>query len=118
MPKPYKGNIEKQTLRNRYYRRVLFTSKEMQLVLMKIRPRDEIGMEVHPKTSQFIRVEGGKGYAVVAGKRYNLKNGDALLVPSKTKHNIIAGKRGLRLYTIYAPPEHPPKTKELTNPLD
>lgn len=106
MPRPFKGNIETKTLTNTKYRNILYTSKEMQLVLMNIEPGEEIGMESHPSTSQFIRVEGGSGRAIVANKNYRLRDGDAILIPSKTRHNIIAGRDGLQLYTIYSPPEH------------
>lgn len=116
MVKIYKNDIERQTKKNHYYRKILFTSKQMQLVLMSISPYDQIGEEVHKKVSQFFRVEKGSGYAVIAGKRYRLKNGDAVLVPSGTKHNIIAGKSGLQLYTIYSPPEHPKNLRQKYNP--
>lgn len=108
----FKGNIEKLALGNTYYRKVIFTSKQQQLVLMDLLPNEEIGTEIHPHTSQFIRVESGSGTAVIGCKKYILKNGDAVLVPSGTKHNIIAGKNGIQLYTIYSPPEHPKNTKE------
>lgn len=105
----YKNNIERQTLQNNFYRKVLNTTPQQQLVLMTIPKDQDIGMEVHPKTTQFIRVEAGTGVAYIAGKRYNLKDGDAIVIPPNTKHNIRATSE-LRLYTIYSPPEHPRKT--------
>ena len=108
----FKGNIEKMTLQNNFYRKVIFTTKQQQLVLMSIPDGEEIGAETHPHTSQFIRVEEGSGIAIIKGKKYYLKDGDVVLIPSGVKHNIIAGKDGLHLYTIYSPPEHPHDTKE------
>ena len=111
--KSFKGNIEKITSENNFYRKVLHTNKYQQLVVMNLKPFEEIGMEVHPQTSQFIKVEGGSGIAVVAGRRYNLKHGDSLVVDNNVSHNVKAGKNGLKLYTIYSPPEHKRGTKTL-----
>ena len=109
----FRGNIENMSLNNNYYRRVIYTTKTMQLVLMSLHPKEEIGMEVHRHTSQFIRVESGHALAYIGSKRYNLKDGDAILVPANRKHNIInIGKDCLKLYTIYSPPEHPKDKKE------
>lgn len=102
-----KLNIEKKTRSNSYYRRVLFTTLNMQLVVMSLKPNIEIGMEKHPKTTQFIRVEKGRGMAIISGKKRFLKDGDALMIPPNTYHNIInTGKNPLKLYTLYSPPEH------------
>lgn len=106
----FKANIEKLTLQNKYYRKVLYTDKNQQLTLMSLKPYEEIGQEIHSGITQFIRVEGGTGKAIVQGKEYRLKDGDALVVPFGKRHNIIAGKEGLKLYTIYSPPEHKPHT--------
>ena len=109
----YYGNIDKQTKKNTYYRKVIFTTKNMQLVFMSIRPKEEIGMEIHKKTSQFIRVESGHGRVIIGGNIHKLKKDFAVLIPSGKKHNIInTGKNPLKLYTIYSPPEHPRKRKE------
>lgn len=108
----FKNNVEKLTLKNEYYRKVIYTSREQQLVLMSLLPGDEIGSEVHPDTSQFIRVEEGTGVATISKKSFRLKDGDALLIPSGISHNIKAGKNGLKLYTIYSPPEHAKNTVE------
>lgn len=106
MPSPFKVNIETATLKNKYYRRILTTTDEMQLVVMHLQKHEEIGEEVHPITSQFFRVESGSGLAIVNGKKFRLALGSAIVVPSGKKHNIIAGENGLSLYTIYSPPIH------------
>jgi len=109
----YKINIEKASVKNSFYRKVLFTTKQLQLVLMSLKPNEEIGLERHSKTTQFIRVEQGHGIAYVNNKRILLKAGTALVIPQKTWHNIInTGKRSMKLYTIYSPPEHPKKLVE------
>jgi mannose-6-phosphate isomerase-like protein (cupin superfamily) len=109
----FRANIERLTLKNTYYRKVLYTTKNMQLVVMSIPPGEEIGMEVHRNTSQFIRVEKGKAKAVVGNHKYYLKDGDIIIVPPGKKHNVINyGKKDLQLYSIYTPPEHPKKTKQ------
>jgi mannose-6-phosphate isomerase-like protein (cupin superfamily) len=100
-------NIEYSTKHNTNYRKVISTTKQMQLVYMNLKPFEEIGAETHSDTTQFIRVEKGSGIAIVGNKRYTLKTNTAVLIPSKIKHNIIAGSRGLVLYTLYSPPEHP-----------
>jgi mannose-6-phosphate isomerase-like protein (cupin superfamily) len=113
----FRGNIEHLTVRNNYYRKVLFTvPKSMQLVVMSLRPKEEIGSEVHPRISQFIRVESGKGVAKIGRKKYRLSDGVALVVPKGTRHNIIntSSSKPLKLYSIYSPPEHAPDTKEYT----
>jgi len=110
--KVYKDNIERSTIKNNYYRKVIFTTQQMQLVLMHIPTNVDIGAEVHHSTTQFIRVEEGTGVAIISNKRYNLKNGDAIIVPAGAKHNIIS-TNNLKLYTIYSPPTHQPNDKEL-----
>ena len=103
-----KNNIEKLTLNNSYYRKVISTTPQMQLVLMSIQPQQEIGMEIHKKTSQFIRIEDGNGKAIIGNKTFYLKDGDFVIVPPNTKHNIIntSNNNLLQLYTIYSPPHH------------
>ena len=107
----YKINIENKTADNTYYRNVLYTNDDSQLVIMNLLSGEEIGMEKHDG-SQFIRVESGSGTAIVKGKKYNLSDGSALVIDKNTFHNIIAGKNGLKLYSIYSPPQHKPGTKE------
>ena len=108
----FKGNIEKLTINNRFYRKVVNTTKQSQLVLMNLSPGQDIGAEIHSSTTQFIRVEEGTGRAIIGSKTYNLKDGDAVVIPSGKRHNIIAGRNGLKLYTIYSPAEHSPNTIE------
>lgn len=108
----FRGNIERLTLNNNYYRKVLYTTTNMQLVLMSLKPEEEIGFEIHPTTSQFIRVEEGCATAIIEGKRYYLKPNDSIIIPPGASHNVInRGDIELKLYTIYTPPEHPVGTK-------
>jgi mannose-6-phosphate isomerase-like protein (cupin superfamily) len=107
----FKLNIHNKTIDNEYYRNVLYTNTQTQLVLMNLLPNQEIGMEKHNVT-QFIKVESGNGVAMINGKRYNLNNESAIIIDSGAKHNIIAGKNGMKLYTLYSPPEHDSDTKE------
>lgn len=103
-----KTNIERDTIKNKYYRKVISTTPTMQVVLMTLPPNIEIGKERHPYTSQFIKIEKGKGIAYIKNKRYILKDGDSLVIPPNTSHNIINNStRPLHLYSIYSPPEHP-----------
>lgn len=107
----YVADIEKETLKNSYFRRVLFTAKKSQLVVMSLRPKEEIGMEVHPVNDQFIRIESGSGKAVLSGKTYRIKDGYAVVVPAGTWHNIVntSGVK-MKLYTVYSPAHHPKGT--------
>lgn len=107
----FKINIETKTLQNIYYRNVLYTNEDMQVVLMNLLPNQEIGKEKH-NGSQFIRIEEGSGVAVIKNKRYNLKDGSAIVIDANTYHNIIAGKNGMKLYSIYTPPQHEDKIKQ------
>ena len=113
----YVGSIEKQTLSNNYFRQVLFTGKYAQLVVMCLQPGEEIGNEVHPKVDQFFRIEQGAATFVFNEKEKHLvKNGDAVVVPAGTYHNVInaSKKTQLKLYTVYSPPNHPDKTVHKT----
>ena len=104
--KGYVQNIDSVTVKNDAFRQVLYTAKNCQLVVMALKPREEIGAEVHD-LDQFFRVEAGTGEAVLDGVRTALSAGSALLVPAGANHNIInTGSVPLKLYTIYAPPEH------------
>jgi mannose-6-phosphate isomerase-like protein (cupin superfamily) len=99
-------NIEGLAVKNDDFRRVLYTAKNCQLVLMALKPKEEIGAEVH-KLDQFFRVEEGSGLAVVDGVSTEISSGFAILVPAGTRHNIInSGSVPLKLYTLYAPPNH------------
>jgi mannose-6-phosphate isomerase-like protein (cupin superfamily) len=102
-------DMEKVTVDNKSYRKILFTGKHLQLGLMSIEPGEDVGIETHPETDQFFRVDGGSGEASIGGKKYALKDGDAIIIPAGSEHNITAGEEGIKLYTIYAPPHHSDK---------
>jgi len=106
--KGYVSNIEKDTLENKNFRKVLYTSKHSQLVLMSLAPVEEIGMEIHPDNDQFFRIEKGEGKCVIDGNEYKLEDGSAVVVPAGSEHNIIniSGTERLSLYTIYSPAHH------------
>lgn len=104
--KGYVNNIESQALKNNDFRQVLYTAKHCQLVLMALKPREDIGEEVH-KLDQFFRVEEGAGEAVLDGVTTEISTGFAVLVPAGTSHNIInTGNVTMKLYTLYAPANH------------
>jgi len=106
--KGYTTNIEKDTLENNNFRKVLYSGKHSQLVLMSLRPNEEIGMEVHLDNDQFFRFEKGQGKCIIDGNEYELKDGVAVIVPAGAQHNIIntSDKEELKLYTIYSPAHH------------
>jgi mannose-6-phosphate isomerase-like protein (cupin superfamily) len=107
----YYGHIEKETLDNPYFRKVLYTGKHMQLVLMTLYKGEEIGAEVHKHVDQFFRVEEGSAKFVIDGKEYVAHDGDAVIVTAGANHNVInIGSGQLKLYTIYTPPNHPDGT--------
>lgn len=104
--KGYVANIEKETLENTDYRRVLYTAKNSQLVLMNLQPGEEIGTETH-HLDQFLRIEQGKAKAILDGVEHEIEADYAVIVPAGTQHNFInTGDTELKLYTIYSPPEH------------
>lgn len=106
--KGFHSNIEKDTLENTDFRRVLYTGKFSQLVLMCLKPGEEIGAEVHPDIDQFFRVDKGSGKVVIDDNEYEVSDGDAAIVPAGSNHNVIniSEDEDLKLYTIYSPPEH------------
>jgi mannose-6-phosphate isomerase-like protein (cupin superfamily) len=106
--KGFCANIEKDTLENNNFRRVLYTGKNSQLVLMSLQPKEEIGMEVHPDNDQFFRFEKGEGKCIIDGNEYTLADGVAIVVPAGAQHNIIntSETEELKLYTIYSPAHH------------
>lgn len=108
MKKGYKGEIEKLTVENTNFRQVLYTGEHSQLVLMSLAPSEEIGRETHTGNDQFFRFEKGSGKVVIDGTEYEVKAGDAVVVPSGSKHNIINASvsEDLKLYTIYSPAHH------------
>lgn len=101
-------NIEKDTLENNNFRKVLYTSKHSQLVLMSLLPKEEIGMEIHPDNDQFFRFESGEGKCIIDGNEYKLGDGVAVVVPAGAQHNIIntSSTEKLKMYTIYSPAHH------------
>ncbi len=102
----YVANIEEMSLKNEYFRKVLYTDKRCQLVLMSLRGKEEIGEEVHD-VDQFIRVEVGEGIAVLNDQQHDLHDGSVVIVPAGTKHNIINSvETEMKLYTLYMPPHH------------
>ncbi|MFZ2025954.1 MAG: cupin domain-containing protein [Microgenomates group bacterium] len=116
--KGFTTNIETDTLENANFRKVLYTAKHMQLVLMSLLPQQEIGMETHTENDQFFRFETGIGKCIIDGNEYEVKDGSAVIVPAGAKHNIIntSSTEPLRFYTIYSPAHHKDgiirKTKE------
>ena len=112
-PRYYYDNIESDTLNNTLYRRVLFTAPSIQLVLMSIPPGEEIGEEIHEKVDQFIRIESGQGLFVISREERSAVDGDAVVIPQGTRHNLInIGDTDLKVYAIYSPPEHDPGTEK------
>lgn len=103
----YVTNIEKNSLDNGNFRKVLYTAKNSQLVVMSLKPKEEIGMETH-QLDQFIRVEKGSGKTVLNGKEYEITDGSAVVVPAGTEHNIVntSETEEMKLYTVYSPPNH------------
>lgn len=117
--------IEEESIHNKNYRKAVFTGDHLQVVLMSLKPGEEIGLEIHGHTDQFFRIEKGRAHFLLSPTKdahpseYLIKNGDALVVPAGTWHNVKnpSGKAYLKLYTIYAPPEHPAGTIEKVKPL-
>lgn len=106
--KGYKQNIEELTSSNTNFRRVLYTGKHSQLVLMSLLPGEEIGLEVHTENDQFFRFEKGNGKVLIDGNAYEVADGDAVVVPSGAEHNVIniSDTESLKFYTIYSPAHH------------
>jgi mannose-6-phosphate isomerase-like protein (cupin superfamily) len=114
--KGYCVALESETLKNSDFRRVLYTGKHSQLVLMSLAPGEEIGMEVHSHLDQFFRFEKGEGKVVIDGNEYRVKDGSGVIVPAGAAHNVMNTSKtaALQLYTIYSPPEHIDKTVRKT----
>lgn len=107
MKKGYKNNIEKLTLENESFRKVLYTAGNSQLVLMSLLPGEEIGLETHPDNDQFFRFEKGVGKVIVNETEYEVGDGDAVIVPKGSQHNVInIGSERLQMYTLYSPAHH------------
>ena len=105
-------DIETETESNDNFRKVLFTGKYMQLVLMTLNPGEEIGSEIHSDTDQFFRIEQGEGEVDISGQKTSVKDGSSIIIVQGTKHNIIntSKDKKLKLYSLYSPPHHPPNT--------
>lgn len=106
------GNIENLTETNDNFRKVLFTGPNSQLVVMSLKPGENIGMEVHPDIDQFIRLEGGEGKAILDGEETEIKEEFAVVIPAGTEHDIVntSDSKDLKLYTVYSPANHPEGT--------
>ncbi len=105
--KGFVDDIDRLTVENKDFRRVLYTGKHLQLVLMALRPGEEIGEEVHDDHDQFFRIEKGEGEVWIDGQRTKIKADDAIIVPAGARHNVInTGDKKLKLYTVYGPPDH------------
>lgn len=100
-------NIEEETVKNKNFRKVLYTGENLQLVLMTLKPKEDIGKEIHKDVDQFFRLDAGSGEAIINGATHQIKDGFSVLVPAGAEHNIVnTGKEDLKLYTLYAPPHH------------
>lgn len=108
MKKGFYAEIEKLTLENESFRKVLYTAQYCQLVLMSLNPGEEIGSEMHEEGDQFFRFEKGTGKVIIDETEYNVKDGDSIIVPAGSAHNVIntSSTDKLKLYTLYAPPHH------------
>ncbi|PIR98283.1 MAG: cupin domain-containing protein [Candidatus Colwellbacteria bacterium CG10_big_fil_rev_8_21_14_0_10_42_22] len=106
--KGFYSDIEEDTLENKNFRKVLYTGKNSQLVLMSLAPKEEIGLEIHPDNDQFFRFEEGEGKVIIDDNEYQVSDGDAVIVPAGAKHNVInlSDTKDLKLYTIYSPAHH------------
>jgi len=106
--KGYVTAIEKETEKNTDFRRILYTGKYSQLVLMSLKPGEEIGEETHEDVDQFFRFEKGEGKVIIDDLEHKVKDGDAVIVPAGARHNVVntSKRMNLNLYTIYSPPEH------------
>ena len=112
----YIDNIEDRTKENSNFRKVLYTGTHMQLVVMSLKPGEDIGVEVHDSVDQFFRVEQGEGKVVMNGQESEVKEEMVFIVPAGVEHNVIntSGIENLKIYTIYAPPNHPQQTVHIT----
>lgn len=109
-------NIEKLTLENENFRKVLATNLNSQLVVMSLLPSENIGMEVHTDVDQFIRIEQGSGKAILNGEEYEIEDDFAVVIPAGTEHDIVntSTDKKMKLYTVYSPAEHPDGTIHVT----
>lgn len=111
----YRQNLRKEVLKNTHYRKVLHTTSTQQLVVMCLRPGQEIGMESHSKITQLIGIEKGVARVKTTRSVYTLQRGDVIVIPPRRRHNVInVGSGELKLFTLYSPPEHAPHTDQRT----
>ena len=112
----YSSNIMDETINNTNFRKVLYTGQHMQLVVMSLKPGEDIGMEVHPNVDQFFRIEQGECKVVIDGEEHILTNDMVAIVPAGSMHNVIntSQTEALKLYTIYSPANHPEGTIHAT----
>ncbi|MFZ6036150.1 MAG: cupin domain-containing protein [Patescibacteria group bacterium] len=106
--KGFAQNIEEATVSNSYFRKVLYSGKHSQLVLMSLQPKEEIGLETHPDNDQFFRFESGTGTVIIDNNEYAVSDGMAVIVPAGAEHNVIntSADQPLKMYTLYAPAHH------------
>ncbi|HSA37744.1 MAG TPA: cupin domain-containing protein [Methanoregula sp.] len=116
MKKGFAANLEEETRKNTDFRRVLYTGKFSQLVLMCLKPMEDIGMETHHDVDQFFRFEEGEGVVIIDNVKNIVKDGSGVIVPSGAEHNVVntSKTKALKLYTIYSPPEHRDKVVRTT----
>lgn len=116
MKKGFSADLEAATQKNSDFRRVLYTGKFSQLVLMRLKPNEEIGEETHDDVDQFFRFEEGEGVVVIDGAKHAVKGGSGVVVPSGARHNVVntSATKDLKLYTIYSAPEHKDKVVRTT----
>jgi mannose-6-phosphate isomerase-like protein (cupin superfamily) len=113
--KGFRKDVAAETLKNKNFRKVLYTGKHLQLVVMTLKAGEEIGEETHPDRDQFFRFEEGEGVVMIDGKKNKVEDDFGVIVPAGAKHNVInTGKKPLKMYTIYGPPEHKDKTVHKT----
>lgn len=121
--KAFSINIEQETIKNEYYRKVEYTGSNLQVVIMSLLPEEEIDLEIHPTIEQFIRIEEGEGLALIGEKQdeiHSLYSGSIVIVPPNTWHRIVntSHDKKLKLYTIYVPANHPPDRIQETKPAE
>lgn len=105
---PYVANIEEETLKNDFFRKEVFTGEHLQITVMSINPGEDIGIETHPTTDQFLRVEQGSGKAIIGGQEYEVSDAFGITIPAGMEHNVInTGTVAMKMYSIYTPPNHP-----------
>ena len=118
MKEGFNGNIENITLKNNNFRKVLYTAKNCQLVVMSLKKKENIGMEIHKNVDQFFRIEKGNGIVIMGGKKHKISDGMSFIIPAGMEHDVIntSSTEPMKLYTIYSPPQHKPNTINKNKP--